>query len=83
MCGGGGLLGFYSPFKNISLISSRSFIKCGQKLEDQGKNHLAIDIQNVSFPRDPSEARTTAVRDLMIKSQSSYPLGHGGLLSLE
>ena len=29
--------GFYSPFKNISLISSRSFIKGGRKLENPGE----------------------------------------------
>ena len=31
------LFGFYSPFKNISLISSRLFIKGGQKPENTGE----------------------------------------------
>ena len=53
------LFGFYGPFKNISLISSLSFIKGGQKLENPGKNHLTLPIC------DPSEAQTTAVRNLM------------------
>ena len=61
-------LGFYGPFKNISLISSRSFIKGGRKQENPGKNpgknHLTIRKQ-LGFPRDLSETRTTAVRNLM------------------
>ena len=44
------LLGFYGPFKNISLISSQPFIKGGQKPEKPGKNHLAICKQNLAFP---------------------------------
>ena len=71
------LFGFYGPFKNISLILSQSFIKGGQKLENPGKNHLTIRKQNLAFQRDPREARTTAVRNLMAK-ESSYPLGYGG-----
>ena len=31
------LFGFYGPFKNISLIPSRSFIKGGRKRENLGK----------------------------------------------
>ena len=31
------LFGFYGPFKNISLISSRPFIKGGRKPENPGK----------------------------------------------
>ena len=42
--------GVYCPFKNISLISSQSFIKGGRKPENQGKNHLTIRKQNLSFP---------------------------------
>ena len=57
--------GFYGPFKNISLISSWSFIKGGRKLESWGKNQLTIRKQNLAFPRVLSEARTTAVRNLM------------------
>ena len=38
---------FYGPFKNISLISSWSFIKGGRKPE---KNHLTIRKQNLAFP---------------------------------
>ena len=44
------LFGFYNPFKNISLISSQSFIKDGRKMENQGKNHLTIRKQNLAFP---------------------------------
>ena len=43
------LFGFYGPFKNISLISSRSFIKCGWKQENPRKNHLTIQKQNLAF----------------------------------
>ena len=46
------LFGFYSPFKEISLTSSRSFIKGGQNPENPGKNHLTIRKQNLAFPRD-------------------------------
>ena len=42
--------GFYGPFKNISLISSRSFIEGGRKLENPEKNHLTIRKQNLAFP---------------------------------
>ena len=42
--------GFYGPFKNISLISSRSFIKGGRKPENPEKNHLTIRKQNLAFP---------------------------------
>ena len=43
-------LGFYGPFKNISLISSRSFIEGGRKPENPEKNHLTIRKQNLAFP---------------------------------
>ena len=43
--------GFYGPFKNISLISSRSFIEGGRKPENPEKNHLTIRKQNLAFPR--------------------------------
>ena len=57
---------FYGPFKNISLISSWSFIKGGRKMENPGKNHPTIHKQNLAFPNvTQSEARTTAVRNLM------------------
>ena len=42
--------GFYGPFKNISLISSRSFIKGWRKPENPEKNHLTIRKQNLAFP---------------------------------
>ena len=51
------------------------------------KQRWAEDGEPVAEPgdsRDPSEIRThkgekpTAVRDLMIKRQCPYPLGHGG-----
>ena len=41
---------FYSPFKNISLISSRSFIKLERKLKNPGKNPLTICKKNFAFP---------------------------------
>ena len=44
------LFGFYGPFKNISLISSRSFIEGGRKPEYPDKNHLTIRKQNLAFP---------------------------------
>ena len=43
-------LGFYGLFKNISLISSRSFIKGERKPENPGKNHLTYGKQNLGFP---------------------------------
>ena len=73
------LFGFYGPFKNISLISSRSFIKDGQKPESPGKNHLTTRKQNLAFPHvtrvrlEPQRWETK-----WIKSQLSYPLGYGG-----
>ena len=42
--------GFYGLFKNISLISSRSFIEGGRKPENPEKNHLTIRKQNLAFP---------------------------------
>ena len=42
--------GFYGPFENISLISSRSFIEGGRKPENPEKNHLTIRKQNLAFP---------------------------------
>ena len=47
--------GFYGPFKNISLISSWSFIEGGRKPENPEKNHLTIRKQNLAF--HPSQAR--------------------------
>ena len=44
------LFGFYGPFKNISLILSRSFIEGGRKPENPEKNHLTIRKQNLAFP---------------------------------
>ena len=44
------LFGFYGPFKNISLISSWSFIEGGRKPENPEKNHLTIRKQNLAFP---------------------------------
>ena len=42
--------GFYGPFKNISLILTRLFIKGGGKPENPGTNHLTIRKQNLAFP---------------------------------
>ena len=71
--------GFYGPFKNISLISSRSFIEGGRKPEYPEKNHLTIRKQNLAFPH-MTRARLEPQRweTLWIKSQLSYPLGYGG-----
>ena len=44
------LFGFYGPFKNISLISSKSFIEGGRKPENPEKNHLTIRKQYLAFP---------------------------------
>ena len=65
--------GFYGPFKNISLISSRSFIEGGRKPENPEKNHLTIRKQNLAFPH-----MTRARLEPQPKSQLSYPLGYGG-----
>ena len=43
------LFGFYGLFKNMLLISSRSFIK-GRKPENPGKNHPTIRKQDLAFP---------------------------------
>ena len=40
----------YGPFKNISLISSRSFIKGERKPKNPGKDNLTIRKQNLAFP---------------------------------
>ena len=40
--------GFYSYFKNISLISNWSFIKGGQIPENLRENHLTICKQNLA-----------------------------------
>ena len=40
----------YGPFKNISRISSRSFIKGECKPENPGKNYLTFRKQNLGFP---------------------------------
>ena len=71
--------GFYGPFKNISLISSRSFIKGGRKPENPGKNHLTICKQNLAFPH-VTQTRLEPQRweTWWIKSQFSYLLGYGG-----
>ena len=52
--GGGG----YGPFKNISLISSRSLIRGGGKPEYPEKNHLTYRCRTWHLTYDPSEART-------------------------
>ena len=64
------------PFKIISLIMSRSLIRDERKPEYLEKKHQTFRCRTWHFTCDSSEARTTAVRDLMIKSQRSYPVGH-------
>ena len=61
--------GFYGPFKNILLISSRSLTRGGQKLGYLEKNHLTYWCRTGHLPCTPSEARTTAARDPMFKNQ--------------
>ena len=57
----------YGPLKNISLISSRSLIKGGRKPENPGKkktpDHPKAELGFATCYS--SEARTTAVRNLM------------------
>ena len=55
---------FYSPFKNISLILSGLLIRGGLE-----KNHLTNECRTWHLICVPSEARTTVVRDTMLKSQ--------------
>ena len=50
--------GFYGPFKNISLISSRSLIRGGGKPEYPEKNHLTYRCRTWHLTCDPSAART-------------------------
>ena len=52
------LFGFYGPFKNISLISSRLLIRGGGKPEYPEKNHLTYRCRTWHLTCDPSEART-------------------------
>ena len=84
--------GFYGPFKNISLISSRSLIKSWAKTGVPGEKPPDLPIQNLAshilyknvviamkvsflnkyvYTCNPSQARTTAVRDPMFKSHRS------------
>ena len=71
--------GFYGPFKNISLISSRSFIEGGRKPENPEKNHLTIRKQNLAFPHmTRARLEPQLWETWWIKSQLSYPLGYGG-----
>ena len=59
--------GVYGPFKNISLISSRSFIRGGQKPENPGKNHLTIRKQNL-----PASLLVTHVISIIFSCTGSY-----------
>ena len=70
--------GFYGPFKNIPLISSRSIIKGGRKPGNPGKKRAATHKQNLAFPHSPSEARTTAVRNLMDEESALLSTGLRG-----
>ena len=58
------LTGFYGPFKNFPLYRADRSSKVGET-GNPGKNHLTIRKQNLASPRDPSEVRTAAVRNLM------------------
>ena len=68
------VLGF--SFKIISLITRRSLNRDERQPEYSEKNHLTFRYRTRRLICDPSEALTPAVRDLMIKSQRSYPVGH-------
>ena len=69
--------GGYGPFKNIFLISSRSFIKGEGTPENPGKKTPDQPSAELGFPTcDLSKTRSTAVRNL-IDCQLSYPLGYG------
>ena len=53
--------------------------KMGEIRRTREKKHLTIRKQNFAFPHvTHGEARTTEVRNLMDKSQLSYPLGYRG-----
>ena len=76
-------VGFYGPFKNISLISSRLFIKDGRKPENTGKKHLTICKQNLAFPHvTQARLKPQQWETQWIKSQLSCPLGYGGPLDI-
>ena len=77
--------GFYGPFKNISLISSRLFIEGGRKPENPEKNHLTIRKQNLAFPhmtRASSTAltkscfRISIMNPYFIPRENKVPLKH-------
>ena len=72
-------LGFTTLSRIFCLYWADRSSKVGENRRTQGKKHRTIRKQNLVFPRDPSEAWTTAVRNLM-ESQLSYPPGYEGLL---
>ena len=67
------LFGFYGPFKNISLISSRSFIEGGRKPENLEKNHLTIRKQNLAFPH-MTRARLEPQRSTLLSTRLRGPV---------
>ena len=67
------LFGFYSPFKNISLISSGSFIKGGRKPENPGGKKC----QNFFFSEKTKNKKT--IKKLSAAVIISALRGKGGL----
>ena len=63
-------LGFTALSRIFHLYQAVPSSKAGKNRRKQGKNHLTIHKQNLAFPRDPSEAQTTAVRNLMDKESA-------------
>ena len=58
-------LGFTALSRIFHLYRADWSSKVGENWKSRGENHLTIRKQNMVFPRDPSEAQTTAVRNLM------------------
>ena len=59
-------LGFMSLLRIFHLYRADRSSKVGENRSTRGKNHLTIRKQNMAFPHvtcDPSETRTTAVRN--------------------
>ena len=63
---------FYSPFKNIFFILSQSLSK-----DRQNQEPLTLGKQNMAFSLMPlARLEPTMIRDLMVKSQCTFLLGH-------
>ena len=71
--------GFYSPFKNISLILSWSFIKLGENQRTRGKSTWPSVSRTWLSYMWPEWGSNYSIEKPKIKSQLSYPLGYRGL----